>query len=171
MFAESALIAAALLIGGLIALPALCAHSRRRASRDASEVAALLIEFAHRVRTTARCLPLDAALRSRAERLDIPEFVSFLLAQDLARPDPALLADTAQRLALRLKRRVAFERKMLARTASGRWRGALAASIPPRVLLFMGMSGAGMPGAVLLVLLALEAFGCWLLWRVARVEI
>ena len=171
MFTESVLIAAALLIGGLIALPALCAHARRRATRDASEVAALLIEFAHGVRATSRCLPLDAALRSRAERLHIPEFVSFLLAQDLARPDPALLADTAQRLALRLKRRVAFERKMLARTASGRWRGALAASIPPLVLLFMGMAGQGMPGAVLLVLLALEASGCWLLWRVARVEI
>ena len=35
------------------------------------------------------------------------------------RRGPELLADTAQRLALRLKRRIAFERKMLARTASG----------------------------------------------------
>ncbi len=171
MFTESALIAAALLIGGLIALPALCAHARRRASRDVSEVATQLIEFAACVRAASRCLPLDPALLSRAERLHIPEFVSFLLAQDLARPSPELLADTAQRLALRLKRRVAFERKMLARTASGRWRGALAAAIPPSVLLFMGLSGQGMPGAALLVLLALEACGCWLLWRVARVEI
>jgi hypothetical protein len=82
-----------------------------------------------------------------------------------------LLADTAQRLALRLKRRVAFERKMLARTASGRRRGALAAAVPPLVLLMMALAGWGLPAGALLVLLLLEASGCWLLWRVARVEI
>lgn len=171
MFAESALFAAALLIAGLIALPALCAQARRRVSRDASEVAVQLGEFAVRVRTTEQCLPLDAVWLARAESLRIPEFVSFLLAQELARPNPALLADTAQRLALRLKRRVAFERKMLARTASGRRRGALAAAIPPLVLFAMAFAGQGMPAGAVLVLLALEAFGCWLLWRVARVEI
>ena len=171
LFAERALFAAALLIGGLIALPALCAQARRRASRDASEVATQLIEYAANVRDTARCLPLDAAWRGRMEQLRIPEFVSFLLAQELARPDPALLADTAQRLALRLKRRVAFERKMLARTASGRRRGALAAAVPPLVLLVLGMAGQRLPTGALAVLLCLEAFGCWLLWRVARVEI
>ena len=131
LLAEGALLAAALLIAGLIALPALCARARRRASRDASEVAAQLIEFAARVRGAARCLPLDAVWLARVEQLRMPEFVSFLLAQELARPNSALLADTAQRLALRLKRRVAFERKMLARTASGRRRGALAAAVSP----------------------------------------
>ena len=171
MFTESALLAAALLIGGLIALPALCAQARRRASRQASEVAGSLLEFATRVRAAATCLPIDAGLLARAEQLRMPEFVSFLLAQDLARPDPGLLADTAQRLALRLKRRVAFERKMLARTASGRRRGAAAAAIPPLVLLAMSMAGQAIPLGVLLVLLVLEASGCWLLWRVARVEI
>jgi hypothetical protein len=171
LFAEGALLAAALLIAGLIALPALCAQARRRASRDASEVAAQLIEFAGRVRGAATCLPLDAAWLARMEKLRMPEFVSFLLAQELARPNPALLAETAQRLALRLKRRVAFERKMLARTASGRRRGALAAAIPPLVLLVMGMAGQRLPLSALAVLLCLEASGCWLLWRVARVEI
>ncbi|MEO8062029.1 MAG: hypothetical protein ABI821_04700 [Pseudomonadota bacterium] len=171
MFTDSALLAAALLIAGLITLPTLCAQARRRASRNASEVARQLGEFAVTVRSAARCLPLDANLLLRAEALHMPEFASFLLAQELARPNPALLADTAQRLALRLKRRVAFERKMLARTASGRRRGALAAALPPLVLLIMAMAGWGVPSGVLLVLLLLEAFGCWLLWRVARVEI
>jgi hypothetical protein len=171
MFTESALLAAALLIAGLIALPALCAHARRRASRDASEVAAQLGEFAQHVRNERRCLPLDAAWLARAEALQMPEFVSFLLAQELARPNPVLLADTAQRLALRLKRRVAFERKMLARTASGRRRGALAAAVPPLVLFIMSLCGWGLPAGALVVLLLLEASGCWLLWRVARVEI
>jgi hypothetical protein len=171
MFAESALLAAALLIGGLIALPALCAHARRRVSRNASEVAVQLGEYAAQVRSTDQCLPLDAAWLARAEALRIPEFASFLLAQELARPNPALLADTAQRLALRLKRRVAFERKMLARTASGRRRGAFAAAIPPVVLFALAMARQPLPAGAVLVLLALEAFGCWLLWRVARVEI
>ena len=86
-------------------------------------------------------------------------------------PAPELLADTAQRLALRLKRRVAFERKMLARTASGRRRGAVAASIPPLALLALHAGGIQVPLAALLFVVALEACGCWLLWRVARVEI
>jgi hypothetical protein len=171
MFTESAAFAAALLIAGLIALPALCAQARRRASRDASEVAVHLLEFAASVRDTARCLPLDAAWLARAQQLHMPEFVSFLLAQELARPDPELLADTAQRLALRLKRRVAFERKMLARTASGRRRGALAAAVPPVVMVGMALAGQQLPLGALTVLLALEGLGCWLLWRVARVEI
>jgi hypothetical protein len=160
-----------LLIAGLISLPALCAHARRRASRDASAVAAQLGEFAERVRGEGRCLPLDAAWLTRAAALRMPEFASFVLAQELARPDPRLLADTAQRLALRLKRRVAFERKMLARTASGRRRGATAAAVPPCVLLLMSLGGWSVPAGALLTLLMLEAAGCWLLWRVARVEI
>jgi hypothetical protein len=171
MFTESALLAAALLIAGLIALPAMCAQARRRASRDASEVAVHLSEFAAGVRSERRCLPLDAHWLARAEALRMPEFASFVLAQELARPDPLLLADTAQRLALRLKRRVAFERKMLARTAAGRRRGAAAAAVPPLVLLIMSMTGWSLPAGALLTLLFLEAFGCWLLWRVARVEI
>ena len=171
MFAESGGLAAVLLFGGLIALPALLARTRRRATREASEVAAQLIEFATGVRAAARCLPLDAVWLTRAEQLRMPEFVSLRLAQELAQPSPALLADTAQRLALRLKRRVAFERKMLARTASGRRRGALAAAIPPLVLILLGIAGQGVPWAALLVLFVLEASGCWLLWRVARVEI
>jgi protein-S-isoprenylcysteine O-methyltransferase Ste14 len=74
----------------------------------------------------------------RAERLGAPEFSWWLLAHELPRLSPVLVADTAQRLALRLKRRVAFERKMLARTASGRRRGAWAASIPPLALAVLG---------------------------------
>jgi hypothetical protein len=171
MFTESALLGAALLIAGLIALPALCAQARRRASRAASEVAVELGAFAEDVRSGRRCLPLEPAWLARAEALHMPEFVSFLLAQELARPNPALLADTAQRLALRLKRRVAFERKMLARTASGLRRGALAAAVPPLVLFAMALAGWSVPAGALLVLLLLETCGCWLLWRVARVEI
>jgi hypothetical protein len=170
MPAEAAPLAAALLIGGLIALPALCAQARRVSSRDASAVASHLVEFATAVRDTGQSLTLDAQWLARAQKLGMPEFSSFLLAQELARPNPSLLADTAQRLALRLKRRVAFERKMLARTASGRRRGAVVASIPPLVLLVSG-SDRSMGIAALVVLVMLEALGCWLLWRVARVEI
>jgi hypothetical protein len=94
-----------------------------------------------------------------------------LLAHELPRPSPELLADTAQRLALRLKRRVAFERKMLARTASGRRRGAVAASMPPLMLVVLHAGGIQIPLAALLFVVAIEACGCWLLWRVARVEI
>lgn len=171
MVLDVALIAACSLIAALAALPALQAVHRRRTSRECSEVASGLIDYASVLRRGQHGLPLDEDLLARARRLRVPEVVTFEFAQHLARPDPHLLADTAQRLALRLKRRVAFERKMLARTASGRRRGAVAASIPPLVLLALHAGGIQVPLAALLFVVALEACGCWLLWRVARVQI
>jgi len=175
MQSDIVLLATLAAIAGFIALPALIAAYRRRVVREASEVATGLADFAYATRQQigagSTCAPLDAGLCSRAEHLRIPEFASLLLVQELPQPHPELLADTAQRLALRLKRRVAFERKMLARTASGRRRGAVAAAIPPLVLLLLRAAGVGVPAMALAVLLCIEGCGCWLLWRVARVEI
>jgi len=168
---DFALLASLWVFAAFIALPALAAASRRRAMREASDVACALGALCVAVRKSGACLPLESSLRERAQRLHAPEFVSLLLVQELPRPTPELLADTAQRLALRLKRRVAFERKMLARTASGRRRGAVAASIPPLALLALHAGGIQVPLAALWFVVALEACGCWLLWRVARVEI
>jgi hypothetical protein len=165
------LLVAMVAFAALIVLPALAASSRARAMRDVSEVAGALSALAVTVRKNAVCPPLDESLWRRAQHLDAPEFAWWLLAHELPRPNPELLADTAQRLALRLKRRVAFERKMLARTASGRRRGAVAASIPPVALAALHVAGLDIPVAALLCVVALEAFGCWLLWRVACVEI
>jgi hypothetical protein len=155
----------------LVALPALAAASRRRAMREASEVAGALSAMAVVVRNSAACPPLDASLWRRAQRLRAPEITALLLAHELPQSRPELLADTAQRLALRLKRRVAFERKMLARTASGRRRGAVAASVPPLALVALHAAGVQFPLAALLFVVAIEGCGCWLLWRVARVDI
>jgi len=171
MFADVALLASMAVFAALIALPALAAARRRRVMREASDVAGALSAVAVAARKSITCPPLDATLWWRVQRLRAPEFSLLLLAQELPQPHPDLLADTAQRLALRLKRRVAFERKMLARTASGRRRGAVAASIPPLALLALHAGGIRMPLAALLFVIAIEAFGCWLLWRVARVEI
>jgi hypothetical protein len=154
----------------LIALPAIAATRRRRAMCEVSEVAAALSALAMTVRSNASCPPLEASLRQRAERLNAPEYAALLLAHELP-PSAELLADTAQRFALRLKRRVAFERKMLARTASGRRRGAVAASLPPFMLLMFFLGGIAIPRDALLFVVAVEALGCWLLWRAARVEI
>jgi Flp pilus assembly protein TadB len=167
-FAWSASLAS---FAALIALPALAAAVRRRALCEASDVANALGEFASSLRRRAACLPMDSSLRNRAQRLKAPEFTSLVVAEELPQSSPELLADTAQRLALRLKRRVAFERKMLARTASGRRRGAVAASLPPAVLMAMHVLGVPLPSSALWLVLALEACGCWFLWRVARVEI
>ena len=166
---DATLLAASLLIVGLIALPALSAWRRRRFSREASGVAAELVAFAQALRRTNDCVPLDEALLARAQRLGMPELRSFELAHRLSPANPALLADAAQRLALRLKRRVAFERKMLARTASGRRRGAIAAALPPLILVTLAAAGRGLPVGALLFVAALEVLGCWLLLRVTRV--
>ena len=155
----------------LIGLPALAAAIRARAMREASEVAGALSALALVVRKANVCPPPDESLWRRAERLGAPEFSWWLLAHELPQPSPVLVADTAQRLALRLKRRVAFERKMLARTASGRRRGAWAASVPPLALVGFQVAGFPVPLAALWCVVAMEAGGCWLLWRMARVEI
>jgi hypothetical protein len=93
------------------------------------------------------------------------------LAGELAQERGPLVAECAQWLALRLRRRIAFERKMLARTASGLRRGAVAASAPPLAALLMQSVGIDIPVGVRITLLAVEVVGCVMLWRLARVEI
>lgn len=159
------------LLAFFIALPAAAAWRRRRDSREASEVAAGLVDYAAAVRRESRCLPLDEPLRARIVRLRLADAASLQLAQELQRGGAVLLAESAQRLALRLRRRVAFNRKMLARTAPGLRRGAVAASVPPVVAMLLHMGGLEIPLGAQLVLLMVEAAGCALLWRIARVEI
>jgi hypothetical protein len=171
MSSDALLLVSMVAFVAFIASPAVAAARRRHAMCEASEVAGLLAAMACDVRSGAACPLPDASLWRRARRLNAPEFPALLLAQELAGPGGDLLADTAQRFATRLKRRVAFERKMLARTASGRRRGAIAASLPPMALLVLRAGGIDIPFAALLFVVAVEAFGCWLLWRLARVEI
>jgi len=168
---DPALIGACGLIAILIALPALGAESRRRQSREMARIANGLLDFALAVRRTRSRLVLEEDLLASARRLAIPELVSFEFIHAAARTTPELLADAAQRLGLRLKRRVAFERKMLARTAPGRWRGSLAAAAPAIALLILAEAGMALPGSAILCLLLLESLGCWLLWQAARVEV
>src|SRR6185503_11273646 len=146
------LVAVVMLIA-VVAWPALLAWWRRRESREASEVATALEAFAADTRGAQRCLDIDPVLASRMTRLRTPE----------------LVADAAARLALRLRRRIAFERKMLARTASGRRRGAIAGTLPPVVLLALAGNGAEVPGSALLLLVCAQGLGCWLQARIAHV--
>jgi Flp pilus assembly protein TadB len=171
MWADPVLLAACLAVGILVALPALQARWRRRVSREWSEVATAFIEYAQAVRREQRRIMMDGVLLARARRLAIPEMITFEFVHDLTTPAHGLLAEAAQRLGLRLKRRVAFERKMLARTAPGRWRGSVAAAAPAVALLALEAAKVAVPPAALLLLLAIESLGCWLLWRLARVEV
>ncbi len=160
-------------VAALIGLPAIGAWRRREVSREASRVAEELQAFAFTVRETGRREPPPPHLVGQLERLrsGVREIIGFLVTQQLAQLTPESQADAAQRLALRLKRRVAFERKMLARTAAGLKRGAAAAALPPLVVLTMTACGAQLPLSALVMLFALEALGCWLLWRTVRVEV
>ncbi len=154
---DVALPASMVVFAVLIALPALAAASRRppcaRPATSPARWARWRWRFA-RVRCVRRSMSRCASVRSAC---GAPEFASLVLAHELPRPSPELLADTAQRLALRLKRRVAFERKMLARTASGRRRGSVAAAIPPVVLLALPAAGMPIPFAALWFVVAIEA--------------
>ena len=159
------------LLGGFIALPALAAWRRRRESREASAVAGDLAAYAVAVRGAGRCLPMEDALVARIARLRLADAAALRMAQELERGGAAALAGAAQRLATRLRRRVAFQRKMLARTAPGLRRGAIAASVPPLLLLALQWLGTEIPVVAQFSLFAAEAAGCALLCRLARVEI
>ena len=173
MAPESGMWAALLAVAALIGLPAIGAWRRRAVSREASRLAEELQAFAFTVRAAGRREALSQELVRHLERLrsGVPEIIGFLVTQQLAQLTPESQADAAQRLALRLKRRVAFERKMLARTAAGLKRGAVAAAVPPLVVMTMAGFGAQLPMPALASLFALEALGCWLLWRTVRVEV
>lgn len=159
---DVALSTACVSIIALVTLPVIQALRRRQISRESSAVATLLMERAGLV---------DDELLARLRRLAVSDSIPFEFARELGPADPALVADAAQRLALRLKRRVAFERKMLARTAPGRRRGVVAAAAPGATLLGLRLVDMVLPLPLLALLVAVEALGCWLLWRVARVEI
>ena len=157
MAPESAMIAAFVAVAALIGLPAFGAWRRRAVSREASRVAEELQAFAFTVRETGRraAPPPDLAQHLERLRSGVPEIIGFLVTQQLVQLTPESQADAAQRLALRLKRRVAFERKMLARTAAGLKRGAAAAALPPLVVLTMAACGAPLPFAALTLLFLL----------------
>jgi hypothetical protein len=159
------------LLAVFIALPAMAAWRRRRASREASDIASRLSAWAAALQREARVLPLDETLRLRLMRLRLEDAVLLQLAEENSRAAVPVLAESAQRLALRLRRRVAFERKMLARTASGLRRGALVACVPPVVVLGLHLWGVALPVSLWWTLLGFELAGCTLLWRLARVEI
>ena len=156
------------MFAGVLAWPALLAWWRREGSREASEVAAALEKYAADTRAS-RCLAMDDALARRVARLRLPELGSFQLAPTLPNATPGLVADAAGRLALRLRRRTAFERKMLARTAPGRRRAAIAGALPPAVLLALAGAGVEVPLPALLLLVCAQCLGCWLQARIAHV--
>jgi hypothetical protein len=152
-------------------LPSWAALWRRHRSRESSALASALAAFAAEVQRRHLCLPLDDELLARARKLRIPEMVSFHYAHELPRPQPELLAAALHRLALRLKRRVAFERKMLARTAPGRRRASVAAAVSVVAILALQIAGLAPPAPLLLAASALVASGSALCWRVSRVEV
>jgi hypothetical protein len=153
----------------LIALPALAAWRRRDQNREMRELADALIAHASALQS-GEAGPLEPAIELRLDRLGIPDTAVLRLAQEHA-VQPALRVECAQRLALRLRRRVAFERKMLARAAPGLRRGAVAASAPPLMALLLQSAGVDIPLGARLALLLVEICGCVLLWRLARVEV
>ncbi len=155
----------------VMALPSWAALQRRNRSRESSAVASALVDFARELRSGHVNLRLDAELLARTRRLRIPEMVSFDFARELPCPQPELLAAAVHRLALRLKRRVAFERKMLARTAPGRRRALVAAAACITAIVGLQVWDLIPPTLLLLMTSALAALGSALCWRVSRVDI
>lgn len=162
-------IVAVVMLAAVLAWPALVAAWRRGASRAASEVATALEAFAVQARLATGSIEIEPELAARMTRLRMPELVAFRLAPHLPNATPELVADAAARLASRLRRRIAFERKMLARTASGRRRGAIAGALAPLALFALASAGADVPAAALLLLVFAQGVGCWLQARIAHV--
>jgi len=169
MTTELTSLAAVALLAFVLAWPVVLAGWRRAVNREASAVAAALDEFAADTRRGGRGVEMDAALAARVARLRLPELGAFRLAPTLPNATPDLVADASARLASRLRRRIAFERKMLARTASGRRRGAIAGAVPPVVLLALAGTGTRVPWTALALLVVAQGIGCWLQARITQV--
>ncbi len=168
----------AMITVGCIALPGILVRARRQRSRAASELALAIEVFARSLRVGG-APRLDPVVVRVAGELRVPEFPAFAHAVKVAGP-PEQLADAARRLVLRIRRRIAFERKMLARTASGRRRAALFGALPGALLLgawwlepqaIEALVATRTGTASLLAVGALQVTGCALLARIARVEI
>jgi hypothetical protein len=158
---------------GCIAAPAAFAWHSGRGSRRASEFAAGLTQFAREVRAKNTPLPFPEELERAAVALAVPEQLSFTVALTLARLPADELAAAAERLATRVRRRIAFERKMRARTLPGRRRAALVGAMPILLLLagVPDVDASGLATSSVGCVLLLEAAGAALLWRFAKVEI
>lgn len=170
MTTELTSFAAVSMLAFVLAWPVLLAAWRRGVNREASEAASALEAFAAEAWRSHRCLEIDPALVARMARLRMPELAAFRLVPALPNATPALVSEAAARLALRVRRRIAFERKMLARTAPGRRRAAIAGAVPPVVLLALTGTGAEFPVAALLLLAFAQGVGCWMQARVAHVS-
>jgi hypothetical protein len=169
MSTEITAVAAVLMLGFVLAWPVVLAAWRRRVNRNASEAAGALEAFAAEARRATQCLEIEPSLAAQVARLRMPELGAFRLVPVLPNATPALVSDAAARLALRLRRRISFERKMLARTAPGRRRAAAAGALPCVLLLAIAATGAGIPAAALLLLAFAQGVGCWLQVRIAHV--
>jgi Flp pilus assembly protein TadB len=172
---SGAVVIALLCILGAVAMPALLAWGEDRRNRRASEFANGLQLFAREVRSRQVSLPLPADLESKGGALGFPEYTSFVVALTLPRLAPEDLAAATERFATRVRRRITFERKMRARTLSGRRRAAIAGALP--VVLALAFAGVlhgeegDLPFLSIAVVAMLECAGAALLWRFATVEI
>jgi Flp pilus assembly protein TadB len=166
---------ALLCILGAVAMPALLAWGEDRRNRRASDFASGLQLFAREVRARQVLLPLPADLESKGGALGFPEYTPFLVALTLPRLAPPELAAATERFATRVRRRITFERKMRARTLSGRRRAAIAAALPVVLALAFAEAPRGegdpLPFVSILLVALLECAGAALLWRFATVEI
>ena len=81
MQADAALGLACVLIAVLVTLPAVQALLRRRASREASDIAAALAELAGKLRSGSGANVLDEGLLARVRRLRMPEAITFEFVQ------------------------------------------------------------------------------------------
>ena len=176
MLADTLLLAALPAIAGFIALPAFIALCRRRATREASEVAIALAEFAAASRrglergdraSTARCgfvRARAAAARSRIRILATgagPAAGARRSCWQTPRSGWHCASSAASRSNARCSRAP---------------RPAVVAAQWPRSFRrcccwCCTRVGLVVPAELLAFVICLEAFGCWLLWRLARVGI
>ena len=172
MSSDAALLASMVVFAALIALPALAAASRRRAMREASDVAGALSALAvvgsqERGVSAARRVVV-ASVRSACMRPSSPRCCWRTNCRA-----PLRSCWRTRRNGWHCASSGAWPSNARCSRAPrpGRRRGAVAASIPPLALLALHAGGIQVPLAALLFVVAIEACGCWLLWRVARVEI
>ncbi len=137
-------------------------------------------EFATVVKETKLGLPLDDALKNLAERIPTPDLDMVITAIVTIRETGANLAEVFDVIAHTVRERKKMEGKIQAMTAEGMTQGVMMCAVPPVLIiafyfldptlvapLFTTVLGILM----LLVILALDAMGMWMILKTVKIDV
>lgn len=137
-------------------------------------------EFATVVKETKLGLPLDDALRNLAERVPTPDLDMVVTAIVTIRETGANLAEVFDVIAHTVRERKKVEGKIQAMTAEGMTQGVMMCAVPPVLILMFYFLDPTLVAPLfttilgillLLVIVALDAMGMWMILKTVKIDV